>query len=233
MILVLAGTSEGRETASRLEKEGMPVMVSTATGYGGELLSHSFGGKIITGPLQLEDIARVIKDYQVKKVIDATHPFALEITENALRACSEGGIAYERLERDPLEIETGEGIIAASDTEEAVQIAAATEGTIFLAIGSNKLHHYTTVIDPARMVVRILPLESSLEKCLDLGILPKNIIAMQGPFDEEMNYLLFKRYRASLVISKESGPAGGTAEKISAARKLSIPLVLISRPANK
>ena len=233
MILVLAGTSEGREAAVRLAKEGLPVMASTATGYGGELLSRSFGGKIITGPLQLEDIARVIKDYQVKKVIDATHPFALEITENARRVCSEGGIAYERLERPALDFEPGEGIITARDTEEAVQIAAATEGIIFLTIGSNKLEYFASVIDPGRLVVRILPLEKSLEKCFDYGILPDNIIAMQGPFDEELNYILFKRYRASLVISKESGPAGGTAEKISAARKLSIPLVLISRPANK
>ena len=233
MILVLAGTSEGRETASRLEKEGLPVMASTATEYGGELLARSFTGKIISGPLQLEELVRAIKECRVRKVLDATHPFAVDITENARLACSETGVAYERLERAPLEIEPGEGVIIARDTEEALQVAAATEGTIFLTIGSNKLHHYKTVIDPARMVVRILPLESSLEKCLDLGIPPKNIIAMQGPFDEEINYLLFKRYNASLVVSKESGSAGGTAEKISAARRLSIPLVLISRPTHK
>lgn len=233
MILVLAGTSEGRETASRLEKEGLPVMASTATEYGGELLARSFAGKIISGPLQREEIVRVIKDYRVVKVLDATHPFAVDITENARLACSETGITYERLERPTLHVEAGEGVITARDTEEAVQVAAATEGVIFLTIGSNKLQHYTSAIDPGRLVVRILPLENSLGKCLDLGILPNNIIAMQGPFDEELNYILFKRYSASLIISKESGPAGGTAEKIYAARKLSIPMVLISRPTHK
>ena len=53
---------------------------------------------------------------------------------------------------------------------------------------------------------------------------------MQGPFDEETNRLLFKRYNAALVIAKESGPTGGTADKIRAARNLNIPIILIDHP---
>ncbi len=232
MILILAGTSEGRQAAIGLEKEGRKVMAATATAYGGELLEKDFRGEISSRPLDLEAMTELINRRNITKVIDATHPFAEEVSKNAREACSRAGIEYERLEREGSDIKTGEGVITARDTEEAVQIASGHAGNIFLTVGSSKLEHYTRSLDPQKLIVRILPVKASLEKCLDLGIPPKNIIAMQGPFDEEINRLLCRRYRAGLVITKDSGPAGGVAEKLSAAQALDIPVILISRPQN-
>ena len=233
MILVLAGTSEGRQAAIDLEKEGLKVMAATATTYGGELLQKDFQGEISTRPLDLEAMMELINLKGVIKVIDATHPFAEEVSKNAREACRLAGIEYERLEREGSDIKTGGGVLFARDTEEAVQLASGYKGNIFLTVGSSKLEHYTRSLDPDRLIVRILPVKASLEKCLDLGIPPKNIIAMQGPFDEEINKLLFQRYQAVLIITKDSGPAGGVAEKITAARALNIPVILISRPQSK
>ena len=233
MILVLAGTSEGRQAAIDLEKEGLKVMAATATTYGGELLQKDFQGEISTRPLDLEAMMELINLKGVIKVIDATHPFAEEVSKNAREACRLAGIEYERLEREGSDIKTGGGVLFARDTEEAVQLASGYKGNIFLTVGSSKLEHYTRSLDPDRLIVRILPVKASLEKCLDLGIPPKNIIAMQGPFDEEINKLLFRRYQAVLIITKDSGPAGGVAEKITAARALNIPVILISRPQSK
>jgi precorrin-6A/cobalt-precorrin-6A reductase len=230
VILVLAGTSEGRSAAVTLEREGHPVIAATATGYGGELLRTEFKGEISTRPLNLEEMIELITVRQVSRVIDATHPFAVEVSANAREACRRSGIVYERLEREVTNIEERTGVIYAADIEEAITIAATYEGVLFLTVGSSKLEEYTTALGTERLVVRILPVEASLKKCLDLGISPKNIIAMQGPFDEETNRLLFKRYHAALVISKESGPIGGTADKIRAARGLNIPIILIDRP---
>ena len=233
MILVLAGTSEGRQAAIDLEKEGLKVMAATATTYGGELLQKDFQGEISTRPLDLEAMMELINLKGVIKVIDATHPFAEEVSKNAREACRLAGIEYERLEREGSDIKTGGGVLFARDTEEAVQLASGYKGNIFLTVGSSKLEYYTRSLDPDRLIVRILPVKASLEKCLDLGIPPKNIIAMQGPFDEEINKLLFRRYQAVLIITKDSGPAGGVAEKITAARALNIPVILISRPQSK
>ena len=231
MILVLAGTSEGREAAAALEKEGHKVMAATATAYGGELLRKDFQGEISTKPLDRGAMTELIDQQGITKIVDATHPFAEEVSKNAREACRQAGIEYERLEREGSDLETGKGVISARDTEEAVQIASGHKGNIFLTVGSSKLEHYTRSLDSERLIVRILPVKASLEKCLDLGIPPKNIIAMQGPFDEEINRLLFRRYRAGLVITKDSGPTGGVAEKINAARALDIPVILISRPS--
>jgi len=230
MILVLAGTSEGRLTAVSLEKEGLEVIASTATSYGGELLARDFCGEITARPLSFADMAQLITAKKISKVIDATHPFAVEVSNNIREACRLKGVTYERLEREEEAIDEGDGLVKARDVEEAVQLASEVEGKIFLAAGSSKLEYYTAGLGPERLVVRILPVKESLEKCLNLGISPQNIIAMQGPFDEEINRCLFKRYGASLVITKESGPAGGTKEKIDAARGLGIPVILIARP---
>lgn len=230
MILVLAGTSEGRQAALALEKEGLKVMAATATAYGGELLEKDFQGKISTKPLDLKAMTELIEQQSITKIVDATHPFAEEVSNNAREACRLAGIDYERFERKKSDLETGGDVISARDTEEAVQIASGYIGNIFLTVGSSKLEYYTRALDPEKLIVRILPVRASLEKCLGLGIPPKNIIAMQGPFDEDINKLLFRRYEASLVITKDSGPAGGVAEKISAARALNIPAILISRP---
>lgn len=233
MILVLAGTSEGRQAAIDLETEGLKVMAATATAYGGELLQKDFQGEISTRPLDLEAMSELIRRRSITKLVDATHPFAEEVSSNARGACRQAGIEYERLEREGSDIKAGEGVITARDTEEAVQLASGHAGNIFLTVGSSKLEYYIRSLDPEKLIVRILPVRASLEKCLDLGIPPRNIIAMQGPFDEEINKLLFQRYQAGMIITKDSGPAGGVAEKISAARALDIPVILISRPQKR
>ncbi len=233
MILVLAGTTEGRKIATALEKEGHRVIASTATAYGGELLGRTFGGEIITRPLNSTELLRLIKTKKINRVIDATHPYALEISSNARQACLKAVVPYERIERatvsSNLEVDN-EMIIEADSFEAAAELAITFTGKIFLAIGSKKLYCFATRIDPSRLVARILPLSESLAECLTLGISPANIIAMQGPFDEELNKLLLRRYNAVVLVTKESGVAGGTAEKISAALSLSIPTILITRP---
>ncbi len=233
MILVLAGTGEGRRVALALAGAGERVLVSTATVYGAELLGEGFRGEVSSGPLDLEAMLRLIRRRGVQKVVDATHPFAVEVSVTAREASRLAAIPYERLERERWAAETGEtegGVISAAGIGPALQLAAEIEGTIFLATGSNTLERYTATLGPDRLVVRILPLLPSLEKCLRLGLSPGRIIAMQGPFDEELNRLLFRRYGASLVISKDSGPAGGTPEKVRAARSLGIPIILIAPP---
>ncbi len=216
--------------AHYLQRQGLEVLVATATPYGSELLGKAYQGQVITGPLTNDDLLNLIREKRVNRVIDATHPYATQITHNAQEACRIMGITYERVERAASGIEAGEGIISAADAAEAALIAANFEGTVFLTTGSSKLEEYLQIIAADRLVVRILPVRGSLDKCLKLGILPAKIIAMQGPFDYDTNRALFKRYRAAVVISKESGLQGGVKEKIDAAASLSIPVILISRP---
>jgi precorrin-6A/cobalt-precorrin-6A reductase len=81
-----------------------------------------------------------------------------------------------------------------------------------------------------RVVVRVLPDHQVIEKVRSMGVAPKDIVAMQGPFSKEMNRITFKMYNASVIVTKDSGRAGGTDTKIAAALQLKIPVVLIKRP---
>lgn len=230
MILVLAGTTEGRKKAACLEKAGEKVIAATATAYGGVLLNRFFKGEIISRPLSLAEIEALITERKITKIIDATHPYAEEITKNALAACQNTATEYERVERPACDYSKDEFIIEAEDASAAARIALPYPGKVFLTIGTNKLHHFTKVIEASRLVVRILPVFESLAKCLALGISPANIIAMQGPFDEALNEALYRHFQAAVVVSKESGQVGGTAAKIEAAKKMGLPLILIRRP---
>lgn len=230
MILVLAGTTEGRRVAIDLERQGSNVLAATATAYGSELLSKEYRGQITSGSLTLEDLLNLIKKKGIKRVIDATHPYAIQISKNAQEACRIMNIAYERVEREASRIKADYDIIPAANASEAALLADRFDGNVFLTTGSNRLEEFLKVIAAERLVVRILPVSESLAKCLRLGIAPANIIAMQGPFDYDTNRALFKRYRAAVIISKESGPQGGVIEKIEAAASLQIPFILISRP---
>jgi precorrin-6A/cobalt-precorrin-6A reductase len=85
---------------------------------------------------------------------------------------------------------------------------------------------YKDLIDSKNVFVRVLPTVESIKVCEDLNILPKNIIAMQGPFSKELNYILFKETKAQVVVTKESN----LFEKVEAAKQLGIHLIIVKRP---
>jgi precorrin-6A/cobalt-precorrin-6A reductase len=233
MILVLAGTGEGRLTARLLEEAGYEVLATAATGYGGRLLRESIKGKISSRPLDLDLMMEMIAMEKVSLLIDATHPFAVEASSNACQACRQQGIPYLRLERKSCSKELGGGVIWARDIKEAAEKAKKSTGVIFLTTGSTHLRKYVSLLGAKRLVVRVLPLPESLQTCLELGIAPQNIIAMQGPLGVELNRAMFRQYRAAVMVTKESGVAGGTKEKVEAARGLGIPAIVIARPGRK
>ena len=68
-----------------------------------------------------------------------------------------------------------------------------------------------------RIVLRILPLESSLQIALKLGYKPAHIICMQGPFSKELNVAMLKKYGSKFMVTKDSGAVGGFDEKVEAA----------------
>ena len=96
-------------------------------------------------------------------------------------------------------------------------------------LGSKNLDKYIELIKEKKLIARVLPTSEVLESCEGLGLNADNIIAMKGPFSEEMNIATYKQYNIDLLITKESGVAGGFLEKINACKVLNIPVIIISR----
>ncbi|MCX6089254.1 MAG: precorrin-6A reductase [Candidatus Atribacteria bacterium] len=227
MILVLAGTKDGRSLAESLAGMGFSVLASTVSDYGNSFFSGNV--KVRAGELDHDSLQRLLKEKDIQFVIDATHPFAREISQNAIDVCQSEKIKYIRYERKETGNHLYTGLIQVKDFDEAVEKAGSYH-SVFLTIGSRNLDRFAILKNQGRKVIaRVLPTSEALKKCQELGFLPRDVIAMEGPFSVGLNYYMFKHYQANVVVTKDSGPEGGVYEKMKAAAKLHIPVILVER----
>ena len=230
-ILIFSGTTEGRELAEWLDSQGVMVHVRVATEYGAVVMEPSANIDVRVGSCGgAEGIAGVIDELSIGIVVDATHPYALNITRHIREACERTGAEYIRLKRPDSEGDT-DGVVRFDTLEDAVEYLKGTEGRILASTGSNELSLYTRIPDyTERVVARVLSTVESVQKCAALGFEGRNLICAQGPFSEEMNVAMLKQVDARFMVTKDSGDAGGFVEKVRAARRAGATLVVINRP---
>ena len=229
-ILLFAGTSERRQLAERLSAHGISFYVSVATAYGETLLEHAHAS-ILQGRMDREEIIAFLRAHPVECVVDATHPYAALATEHIRGACRETGTEYLRLLREESEDGWREDCLYVSTAQEAAQSLKNLPGNILLTTGSKELSAFTEVPDYAeRSFVRMLPTEEAVRKALSLRWTPGHLICMQGPFSEELNLALLHQLDIRVLVTKESGKAGGFWEKLCAAQKAGARTIVIGRP---
>lgn len=225
--LVFAGTTEGRRMVELLYQRGAEVCASVATEHGRELLPP--GVKVFAHRLEADEMASLLSSLNFDCVIDATHPYAAQVTENVKAACAYADVRYLRLLRP----ETGEagGCVFAETPQKAAEVLAVTKGKVLLTTGSKELEIFTSIPDfQNRLYPRVLPALDSIGNCLNLGYPMQNIIAMQGPFTRELNGATMRQIGASILVTKESGQTGGFLDKLAAAKDVGATVVVIGRP---
>ena len=231
MIFVAAGTQDGRELAGALLSKGYPVTASVVSSYGEKLLERYPGLGINDRPLDEDALRAYIREHDVNLFVDASHPYAANVSQNAMEACHAAGIPYIRYERRSVPVDY-ENVYPVETYEEAAKEAARLGKTVFLTTGSRNLKVFTSseALKGHIVIARILPTAKVLSECEELGLTPKEIVALQGPFSEELNIALYRQYGADVVVTKNSGEIGGTDTKLTAAQKLELPVVMIDRP---
>lgn len=230
-LLLFSGTTEGRMLAETLCRHGRKVTVCVATSYGQEIMEEAPNLKIRTGRMQQAEMETLIASRSWEAVVDATHPYAREVTEHIRAACSRQGREVLRLIRPALQRTQEEHIVYAESVKEAARYLNQKTGNIFFTTGSKELPEYLEGIDEKqRVFVRILPGTEELEKCRRLGLKGKQIICMQGPFSEALNYAMLKEVDAAFLVTKETAQAGGYQEKIQAAKRAGGTALVIKRP---
>ena len=231
-IWIIGGTSEGRGLVKELAQLDIEIFVSVATNYGAGLIEAAPNVKVLPERMDLAAMQRFIAENRPDCVIDATHPYATIVTQTVKAACEATGTEYLRLVR-PAEAGYGSAVLV-HDAAEAAEVLSHTEGKIFLTTGSKNLPDFTAVPDYAdRIALRILPMQDSLAKAVELGYKPANIVCMQGPFEEDLNIAMLKHFKAKYLVTKDSGKAGGFEEKIAAAHEAGAELVIIARSENE
>ena len=234
-ILLFAGTTEGRLLASKAGELCLDCYVSTATEYGKEILRDIKGVQVLSGRMEEAEIVKFIRMEEIELVIDATHPFACAVTENIRKACEETRCEYLRCLRQREQTSGTDGKKKVfCDVRTAVEFLKHTDGNILIATGGKELKEYTKIPgDEKRCYARVLSTLASVEQATALGFEGKHLIAMQGPFSKELNTALLHQIQAKYFVTKESGQAGGFAEKVKAAKETGALLVVIARPQEK
>ena len=227
--LVFAGTTEGRKLIELLESAGAGVSACVATEYGRELLPE--GVRVLASRMDTAEMTTLLATLRMDCVIDATHPYADQVSKNIEAACAATGTRRIRLLRPS---EEAAGCVQVRDAGQAAGVLCATKGKVLLTTGSKDLEIFSQVPDfQNRIFPRVLPTLESVERCLSLGWPVRNIIAMQGPFTREMNAAMLRQIGASILVTKESGEPGGFLDKIRAARDIGATAVVIGRPVRE
>ena len=221
-VLLLGGTTEAARMASALAKAGVAAVYSYAGRTEAPVAQPlpvrvgGFGG--------VDGLAAYLRAEAISHVIDATHPFAAQMSTNAVAACGLTGVGLIALEREPWQARPEDDWTHVPDLAAAVAALGAVPRRVFLAIGRQNLaafaaapqHDYLLrLVDPP---TDLLPLPSA-----------KAVIA-RGPFDVAGDRALILEHGIQIIVAKNAGGAGAEA-KLIAARELGVPVVLIDRPA--
>lgn len=219
-ILILGGTAEAVKLASRLQAPHLRVISSLAgrtlapAKIAGEIRVGGFGGP--------QGLADYLKAENVKLLIDATHPFATQISDNAIFASTTGNpIAFVRLERPAWLKKPGDKWVVVDTLAQAAD-AIPSKARVLLALGKqhiapfskrNSVHFVVRMIDPPEAPLDLVDFELELSK--------------PGTVEGEASLLIAKRI--THIVCRNSGGKASYA-KITAARDLGIPVIMLERP---
>ena len=223
-LVIFSGTTEGRELSVKLAAAGAEVTVCVATEYGSEEQGSFPGVATLVGPLSPEEKQRLLRDAAL--CVDATHPYAAHISASVRSACEAAKVPYVRLRRASV---PADGAIVMKDAAAAAEWLRAREGNILLTTGAKELPAFRD-LPGERLFPRVLPTVAGVTACEACGIPHRNIIAMQGPFTEEMNIATIRQYDIRYLVTKDGGIPGGFPEKIRAAKETGTCLVVLQRP---
>lgn len=225
-IIIFGGTEEGRLLAEFCTENRINADICVTTQYGAELLPNSPYIKIITGKLDENQMTELFRKNKYRYIIDATHPYAVEVTKN-IKSANTGTGEYLRLVRENSAIY---GKIADS-MEDIIKLLNQNNKTVLSTLGSKELPALTKVENfYKRIWVRVLPAENIANFCVNLGFDSNKLILEKGAFSEEQNIKHIKMSGAEILLTKESGITGGYPEKVSACKKCETEIITLKRP---
>ncbi|WP_102224954.1 cobalt-precorrin-6A reductase [Acidimangrovimonas sediminis] len=221
-VLVLGGTSEASALARAMAAAGVEAVLS----YAGRTRAP------VAQPLPVRvggfggagGLAAWLRAEGVTHLVDATHPFAAQMSRNAVAASRATGLPLVALERPVWTAGPGDRWTHVADTDAAVVALPETAARVFLAIGRQTLAPFAARPDNMYLLRLVDPPEAPLP-------LPNTeVVIARGPFDMAGDTALLRDHRIDVIVAKNAGGAGARA-KLDAARTLGLPVVMIARPA--
>jgi precorrin-6A/cobalt-precorrin-6A reductase len=230
MILLLGGTTETDSVSRALASRGKWVMVSTATDYPLTLTAHPMVLRRC-GALDAEVLHRLIRKNGIVAVVDVTHPYAEVIGPLSRRVAADFGIPYFRYMRPGARIGQTDAYHA-NGHPAAARIACSFHEPVLLTVGSKNIEVYVRAAEEnaVPLYARVLDRQQSIDACYENGLPPEATIATKGPFTVKDNIALIRQFDIGVLVTKESGAAGGIHAKVAAAKTTGCRLVVVDRP---
>lgn len=230
MILLLGGTSDTAPVAEALARAGYRVLVSTATEIELFVGSHPWIERRM-GRMKADEMATLIRVRGIRAIVDATHPYASAVRATAAQVAEQSNIPYLNFLR-PGSTGDRDGVCLAADHKEAARLACEIGRPILLTIGSRNVLPYAAEARRAEvaLIARVLDHPDSHKSCREAGIPSEHVLIGRGPFSVEENRRVIRQYQIGVLVTKDSGDAGGVREKLEAARLEGIQAIVVGRP---
>ncbi|RKT11819.1 precorrin-6A/cobalt-precorrin-6A reductase [Streptomyces sp. 1114.5] len=220
-LLILGGTTEGRALAAAVD--GRPSLRVTSSLAGrtaqprlpaGEVRIGGFGGP--------DGLAHWLREQRVDAVIDATHPFAAGISQNAALAAAATGVPLLALRRPGFTPVDGDRWLPVPSLAAAADLLPCRGERVFLTIGRQGIASFAHVVGAHFLARSVDPPEPPLPPSFEL-------LLDRGPFTIHGEEALLRAHDIDILVTKDSGGAA-TAPKLAAARGLQLPVVIVERP---
>ena len=233
MIWLIGGTSESVVAAKLILELNLPLIISVTTEKARQLYpsnSNNSQYQIFVGKLSALDLPFFLNQYSIDRVIDCSHPFAVEISNLAIETCLHFEIPYIRYER-PLITYQSPLITYVDSWESLVGVdSPLINKKVLLTIGAKNLPLFSNFHEQATLFCRLLPYPRSLEIAYESGFSCDRIIAIRPPLNMEMEKALWQLWDIEVVVTKAGGKGGGEDIKYQTAQELNIPVIVMTRP---
>lgn len=231
-VWVIGGTGEAVALATALAADQIPCVVTVTTAAARRAYPESAYLTVGVGALAAGAMGEFIEAQGIGAVLDASHPFAVEISAAAIAAAATHNLPYWRYERPTVPQPSAHAnLIRYVDNLEAVLNRETLAGQrVLLTLGYRWLHHFAPWQAQSTLFARILPSMVALEAALAAGFTPERLIALRPPITAALEQALWQQWRITRVITKASGTPGGEDTKRAIAQELGLALTILNRP---
>lgn len=231
-VWLIGGTSDSVAIASLLAANDLSYVVSVATQAAQAL--YTVDTQVAIGCMDRDQMQCFCRQENIRAVVDASHPYAVEVSRSAIAIADQLGIGYLRYERSnyqPADSTLTHSLIIQLDSFDTLLSGNYLQGhKVLLTVGCKALPQFKSWQDRATLYARILPKLESLTIAKNAGFASDRIIAIRPPLTRLLETALWQQWQISLVVTKASGKAGGEDIKRQVAASLNIPLIVITRP---
>lgn len=229
-IWLIGGTQESVQLARAIAHSSLPCIVTVTTESARSLYPSTSTLQVWVGRLDQQQLENFLQIHQISCILDASHPFAVQVSKMAIAAAATFQLPYLRYERPRLEESSQPNEIVLDSFETLLAGDYLKRRRVLLIVGYRPLEQFHAWQPHAVLFARILPSVTALEAALAAGFTPDRLIALRPPISVDLERALWQQWQISMVVSKASGIAGGENIKRQVAAELGVEWVAIARP---